>query len=366
MAPQRFDVVVVGAGIVGSSIAYRLAERGRRIALVEATAAGSGVSGKSFAWFNSEEKHPDTYHHLNAAGVAEYAALAEEIPAVEVHRTGALRWPESMEDHERFEERRQRLTELGYAVRWLDRAEVERLEPNLRLPESATRALFYEHDGWVDPPQVITALLRTAGDRITLIEGAPVEEVFRSRETVTGVRARGETIECDSLVIAAGTGTPALAELLGATVPAQQWPGLVIVTAPVPEGTLGRVVHHRASDIRPDPSGGIRISAEGTSGRGEINAPQAAPDEVLARTAEVLPALESARVARVLLGVRPIPADRVTIAGRLPGTSNAFVAVTHSGVTLGPLLGRLIAAEVCGGEPDALLADFRPDRFATA
>lgn len=365
MAPQRFDVVVVGAGIVGTSIAFRLAERGQRVALIEAHLAGSGVSSKSFAWFNSEEKHPDAYHRLNAAGVVEYRTLAEDAPGVDVHRTGALRWPEEVDDYDALETRRRRLVEFGYPVRWLDRGEIERLEPNLRLPVAATRALFYEDDGWVDPQQVISALLDAAGDRITLVEGAPVEEVFRSGEAVTGVRARGERFECDSLVVAAGTGTPALAELVRATIPVQQWPGLVVVTTPVPEGTLQRVVHHRASDIRPDVSDGIRISAEGTSGRGELNAPQVAPEDVLARTAEVLPALESARVARVLMGVRPIPKDRVTIAGLLPGTSNGWVAVTHSGVTLGPLLGRLIASEVCGGEPDPLLADFRPERFAT-
>ncbi len=365
MAPQRFDVVVVGAGIVGTSIAFRLAERGQRVALIEAHVAGSGVSSKNFAWFNSEEKHPDPYHRLNAAGVAEYRTLTADAPSVTVHRTGALRWPESPADFELLEARRRRVEDRGYPVGWIDRREVESLEANLRLPEAADRALFYEDDGWVDPPQVISALLETAGDRITLVEGAPVEEVLRSGEAVIGVRARGERFECDSLVVAAGIGTTGLAELVGASVPVKQWPGLVVVTTPVPEGTLRRVVHHRASDIRPDVSGGIRISAEGTSGRGEINAPQAAPEEVLARTAEVLPALESTRIARVLLGVRPIPADRVTIAGRLPHTSNGWVAVTHSGVTLGPLLGRLIASEVSGEEPDPLLRDYRPERFAS-
>jgi glycine/D-amino acid oxidase-like deaminating enzyme len=68
-------------------------------------------------------------------------------------------------------------------------------------------------------------------------------------------------------------------------------------------------------------------------------------------------------IARVLIGIRPVPADEHTIAGRLPGWDNVFVAVTHSGVTLGPLLGRLLAEEITTGRRDPLLADFGAERF---
>ena len=53
----------------------------------------------------------------------------------------------------------------------------------------------------------------------------------------------------------------------------------------------------------------------------------------------------------------------MTIAGRVPGFANAWMLATHSGMTLGPLLGRLIADEIVGGAPSPMLAPFRPDRF---
>ena len=87
---------------------------------------------------------------------------------------------------------------------------------------------------------------------------------------------------------------------------------------------------------------------------------------LLERAAAVLPALAGSRIARVHVGVRPVPADGHTVAGRLPGWDNAYVAVTHSGITLGPLLGRLLAEEVTSGRRDPLLASFRPERFAVA
>jgi glycine/D-amino acid oxidase-like deaminating enzyme len=59
-----------------------------------------------------------------------------------------------------------------------------------------------------------------------------------------------------------------------------------------------------------------------------------------------------------------MPADRLPIVGPVPWLDTLYVAVTHSGVTVAPALGRLVAREVADGEPDGLLAPFRPGRFA--
>jgi glycine/D-amino acid oxidase-like deaminating enzyme len=69
-------------------------------------------------------------------------------------------------------------------------------------------------------------------------------------------------------------------------------------------------------------------------------------------------------VRRRLLAWRAMPADRLPIVGPVPWLDGLYVAVTHSGVTVAPALGRLVAREVADGEPDGLLAPFRPGRFA--
>jgi glycine/D-amino acid oxidase-like deaminating enzyme len=61
-----------------------------------------------------------------------------------------------------------------------------------------------------------------------------------------------------------------------------------------------------------------------------------------------------------------MPGDRVTIAGRIPGLANGWLIATHSGITLGPLLGRLMADEIVRDKPSSALAPFRPDRFLAA
>jgi glycine/D-amino acid oxidase-like deaminating enzyme len=78
----------------------------------------------------------------------------------------------------------------------------------------------------------------------------------------------------------------------------------------------------------------------------------------------VVSAARATKIVDRRIGVRPMPADGHTIAGRIPGFDNAWVIATHSGVTLGPLLGRCIADEIAGGAAHAALAPFRPERFA--
>ena len=73
------DVIVVGAGILGAMIAYRLSQSGTRVTVLEAERPAAAASRRSFAWYNAHHKLPRAYHDLNAAGVAAYPALAEAL-----------------------------------------------------------------------------------------------------------------------------------------------------------------------------------------------------------------------------------------------------------------------------------------------
>src|SRR6266446_10645595 len=95
LMPGAADIVVVGAGCVGSSVAYRLAQRGARVTVVDAGAPGGGTSGASFAWTNSFGKTPRDYHDLNVASMEEHAALAKELGGSWLHQDGGLAWEET-------------------------------------------------------------------------------------------------------------------------------------------------------------------------------------------------------------------------------------------------------------------------------
>jgi glycine/D-amino acid oxidase-like deaminating enzyme len=91
--------------------------------------------------------------------------------------------------------------------------------------------------------------------------------------------------------------------------------------------------------------------------------PPPAADELLARVRALVRDTQTACIEGVRIGIRPLPADGHSIVGWTGEAEGFYVVVTHSGVTLGPLLGELVAAEVLERAPSPMLAPFRPERF---
>jgi len=86
--------------------------------------------------------------------------------------------------------------------------------------------------------------------------------------------------------------------------------------------------------------------------------------QILDRAVRALPRLAGTTLEAARIGVRPIPADGYPLVGAAPRPGGVYVVCTHSGVTLGPLLGRLVAEEVTGGVKDPRLRPFRTERLA--
>jgi glycine/D-amino acid oxidase-like deaminating enzyme len=200
--------------------------------------------------------------------------------------------------------------------------------------------------------------------------GARVREVVRAAGWVAGVVIdNGERISAETVVNCAGPEADRVAASAGLRLPMTRVPGLLIVTDRVPV-RLRQVVHPPGPSFRPDGGGRVAILTDWT--------PEGSPDEiapapsfppppeagaVLAEAARFLPALASARVEAARLGVRPMPLDGYPMVGPHPELPGFYVVVTHSGMTLGPVLGPLAAAEVMSGRPEPVLAPYRPERF---
>src|SRR5436189_3924604 len=75
------EVAVIGAGVVGTAIAYRLVRAGAHVTLIDRGAPGQGTSASSFAWINSNDKPPLAYHRLNAESVVAHRRLRDDVAA---------------------------------------------------------------------------------------------------------------------------------------------------------------------------------------------------------------------------------------------------------------------------------------------
>jgi glycine/D-amino acid oxidase-like deaminating enzyme len=367
------DVVVVGGGIIGAATAYRLTLAGARVTLIDAGEPGRGTSASSFAWLNSSHKRPRAYHDLNVAGMAEHAALAREFAAAPwLNQVGGLSWSQTAAGQARLRDGAAIQGEWDYRTEAVptERA-IRELEPGLALDPARVPEVWYAPaEGWVDVPTLVRALLDAATARgATVRSHDAVAAVERAGDRATGVRlAGGDALALDAIVNCAGPRADEVATLLGWALPLDRQPGLLAITGPV--APRSRCVCH-ADDIthRPDPSGGVVLAHADdldatVAADTPLDPPPAACNEALARAAVAFPAVAAAGIVAARIGVRPLPRDGVSIVGQVPGLANAFVAVTHSGVTLGPLLGRLITEEIVGGAPPAQLTPFRPERFA--
>ena len=183
---------------------------------------------------------------------------------------------------------------------------------------------------------------------------------------MSGVRlANGEEIEADLVVNCAGPAADRVARLAGRTLPMAQTIGLVVRVTPG-DHAIGRVIHAPDLHMRPDANGLLALHhGDADDGITAGEPPNVWAETLRQRVGTYLPELAAIRVSRWSVGTRPIPADYRTSAGLLASLPGYAEIVTHSAITMGPLLGKLVATEIATGEADPLLAPFRPERFAT-
>ncbi len=346
------EVVVVGAGIVGASIAWHAARAGARVVLLDATGPAADVTGASFAWIGgpSGTDLTDGSSALRASVIDDYRRLERDVPGVQVQWCGSLTW-----GRQRFPD----ADELGPDEELVDDAAVRRLEPRLRQPPP--RALHRPTDGAVDPVAVTAALVDAAGD-----DGAQV----RFRTAVTGVRVRDGAVvgvetprgflSAGTVVLAAGTGVPVLCAPLGVDVPVDSSPAL-LVRFTAPTGLVRTVVAAPDVEVRQHPDGRLLAAAEHT-GESTVEELHATGLAVLSRVRRLLDGADGVRLVDVRMGRRPMPADGLPIVGPVARPAGLYLAVMHAGVTLAPVVGRLAAAELVDRVAVPELEGVRPGR----
>lgn len=372
-------VSVIGAGLVGSAVAAALAEAGCAVTVLAADPLGSDTSAASLSWLNAARKPPASYTAMNIEGMrshADYARRHGDAPWF--HRGGNLRFCFDEAEAAAQERILDQMKAFDYPGGWIGAQEVLELEPDLD-PGLVRRAqvAFFPGEGWINGPALVGRLLadaRAAGARVMVPARVTGFDLVGGR--IAALRLEGgERLEADVCVNCAGPAAGRLAAEAGCTLPMANEVGAQVYTAPAAT-TLGRVIHSRDLNMRPDGAGRICLhdyatdrliehggDADDTSAAGyRLDPAHVAP--LLDRLGAFYPAAAGVRAEAVRIGMRPIPQDRRPVMGFLDGCANLYAAVMHSGATLALRAGELAAREIAGGETVADLADFRPSRFA--
>ncbi len=381
-----YDVAVVGGGIIGVTTAFFLARRGKKVVLVERNRLAQGTTGNSFAWINASSKAAKgAYHHLNAQGLAGYNELAKEFgeDALGLNPCGELSIAPTAdpEYNGALQERFRLLQEFDYPVAWIDSKTLPNLEPSLKFDREYEGLLNFAELS-LDAPRFVRFM---AGQVAAL--GGDVRETTTALSLdmdgsgrIRGLESTAGPIIAPKVLLAAGPDSAEqLAQLTGfdgfaSRFPVRRSPGLLLTTPDLSPRRFSRRVIYWDEDpdlhVLPHFSGGLKMGADDTDGMisedDSEETRRAAGESLLQRARErTLGFPEEMSVDDCYLGVghRPMPEDGRSIADVLPGTEDLFIVATHSGVTLAPILGCLMADFMDSGTRPETLSPFSLSRF---
>jgi glycine/D-amino acid oxidase-like deaminating enzyme len=354
-SPQK--IIVIGAGIIGASIAWHLQRKGASVTVV-AQQTGGVATPNSFAWINASWGNPEFYFHFRRRSMAEWSRLKTELPDLPLFWCGGLSWdlPEAALDTYAAQHHG-----WGYGIQPVNRATSVMLEPNLANPPDY--ALHVAEEGAVEPVAASRLLLEDAQRRgASLLFGIEVKRLLKKGGRITGIETSEGSIYADHVVLAAGAGAAALAASVDIHVPLETPPGLIVHSRPTQKLLNGLVMAPEAH-LRQTMEGRI-IAGSDFGGTDPGDNPQEAARELFAKVKTILKGGEALELDFHTIGYRPTPKDGLPILGSVDAAPGLYLAVLHSGVTLAPLVGLLAAETMVDGGEDSQLAPFRLSRFA--
>ena len=335
------DVVVVGAGIVGASVAYHVARAGAGVKLLDKSLPGSGVTADSFAWIGGVGRPHDASTRAPPERSGRLPAARGRAARRAVRWTGSLTWGDD---------------ELGSGGQVVDAEHAARLEPGLRQPPAQAR--HTAEDGAVDPVAVTEALVRSAqASGAELSVGVAVTAL-----RADGVETSAGFFPASTVVVAAGADARGLCAPLGFDLPVAPSPALLLRCS-APPGLVRTLVGCPEIEVREAADGQLLMALDYGGEVDQADLRRTARDTLSRLSATFAADLEDLHVSSVRVGMRPMPLDGLPVIGPLPGVPGVYVAVMHSAVTLAPTVGRLVAAELVDGADADELRLLRPARI---
>lgn len=359
------DVCIIGGGLLGTATAFFAARAGLSVIVLEARDIASGASGAAFGGVSvgiysySSARVPKHYVDISKASLALFESIADELgPPLDLKAPGSLDPYFDPETYASRVERAEGLKACGVDCQVLTAKEVLELEPAIN--PAVEGATYCPADAHVTPLNAVWAFANAARRHGAEIRTqSPVDAILVSGDCAVGVRSGTETIHAGHVVNTAGADAPGLTEPLGIRIPMDCSRGQMFVTERVP-----RLFNTYIHNIKQTPSGTIVYGATRESGEMEVATTLEGTRQVNRWACQVVPALADIAVLRSWAGIRPVPADGYPVIGPVDGVENLLVAVMHRGVTLAPIVGKILFDLIAVGETDIDIEPYRLSRFS--
>jgi len=370
--PRQADVVVVGGGAIGTSIAFHLAEAGVDVCLLERDALSSGSTSRAAGGIRTQFTDP-----LNIAiglrGIEAFARFAER-PGGEIdfRQVGYLFLLDRREDVAAFGRSVAIQNELGAPSRLVDASEAARLSPLAGL-EGVLAATFCPLDGHASPEAVTQGY--AAGARrhgATVLTGSPVAAIEVEDGVIRGVVVEGGAIATDTVVCAAGVWSPAIARTAGVELPVEPVLREVVTTAPVEDlpSSIPLTVDFSTGFYFHREGPGLLIGMADRAQPAGFDEPtdQSWLERVIEVAARRAPTFLDMGVAHGWKGYYEVTPDHNGLVGEATVPSRLLYATGFSGhgFMQAPAVGEIVRDLVLDREPFVDIAPLSVERFARA
>ena len=379
---EKFDVVVIGAGVIGCSVAYYLAREGIKVALLERESIGSGSSAHATGFISllGTEFTPGPSFQFGLESYREFPSLVAELEDATgmdllYQRRPSLRLALE-ESEEQLIKGLMTWQQEHVAMRWISSDDVHELEP--RLTPSLIGAVYEDESAQLDSYRLNLALAAGAEKKGTQTINRNVTGLLSEKNRITGVQTEQGDISCGTVVVAAGLWSPPFQRDLDFPIPVGALKGerlllkydgdplQLLISSP----KRGHMISRLDGFLSVGSTGGRDYDQDQLYQGADMDRvpTETARVEIMQRAIDVFPDLENAELFEQLAGSRPLSPDRIPIIGPVPGKEGVVLATGHTtkGIHLGPSTAKVVTQYIQGGckQVPSSMELFLPDRFA--
>jgi sarcosine oxidase subunit beta len=384
MLRRRADVIIIGAGVIGASIAFYLAKEGIRAVVLDKKQIASGSSGACEGLLLLQSKKPGIHLDMALESLRRFSALSRELdPSIEYENKGGVVVIETEEELAAMQQFVEKQKKHNVELSLLSTQQAREKEP--ALSDKIIGATFSALDSQANPIMLTLGFLRSAQKAgAQFFADTTVRAIELARDRVVAVDTDKGKIETKVVINAAGAFAPGIGEMVNLSIPIKPRRGQILVTeatAPI----LKRCIlsaKYIAAKFNPKiaEAGGVGFAVEQTangniligSTREFVGFDKRTTYEgihtIASNILRVIPEIGNLHVIRAFAGLRPYTPDGLPILGEVESVKGFIMAAGHEGdgITLAPITGEMIAKLVAGRSAPFPLEDFRLERFSTA
>lgn len=368
------EVIVVGGGAIGLSVAYHLAEQGARVQLFD-----KGLIGQEASWAGAGILPPGNFNaarspldQLRAYSAQMWTELSQQLKADTGIDNGftkcaAIEFKPDKDDPAKYESDLAGWQAEDVPVQMLNSTQVKEYEPAIHCP--AEEAYRLPTLAQVRNPRHLKAIRAACVAKgVTLHEDLPVTDFGKQGAQVTAVKTPAGDFPADAVCVASGAWTERLLKSAGIAVPPVTPIRGQIALLEMPISPVRHIIHYGMKYLVPRADGLILVGSTTENVGFNKNTTAAAIADLLNFAIATVPALADARLTQTWAGLRPQSGDELPYMGLLPECSNLYIAAGHYrwGLQQSPVTGLLMSQLILGQETTIPMAPFACERLVAS